>query len=268
MKNKKILLYYLLEFMLTLLIFTTIILLLLKCSIFSKKYILNILDRNNYYQEVYLDINNDYENYLIPSGFDENITKDIFTENDVKKDINKIVDNFYEGKEVKLETNFIKEKLDNNINDYLEKLNVKITDEKSLDLLEQEILNIYTNKIIINKHFIKYNSAFSKLRKIVDIILYILFILDVLLFVIIKWLFKKITLTIPIFTSLMLLLWFYHFVFLKIDIKSILFWNSYISSIIKNIFYDLSNGIKYVIIIGFILEIIKIIIYVIKKPRI
>ena len=267
MKNKKVLLYYLLEFVLTIFVFITILLLLLKLTMLNKNYITNILEKNNYYHEVYLDINNDYENYLLSSGFDKEIIKDIFTEEQVKKDINNMVDNYYQGKEIKIATKNIKEKLELNIENYLDKINITITDEDSLNLFKEEILNIYNEKIILHKSITKYSNLFSRLNKIILLLLLSLIIIDIFLFIIIKKLFRKITLTIPIISSMLLLLLFYTFFLSKINIKSIIFWNDYVSKVIKNIFIDINNNIKLTIIIGIILEFVKLLLVIIKNKR-
>ena len=134
MKNKKVLIYYLLEFILTILIFLTIIVLILKITILNKKYLISKLEQTNYYHELYEDINNDFENYIMQSGFDNSITNDLFTEEDLKKVVNNNVDNFYKGKDFVVQTDNLKNKLESNINNYLDEIKITITDNESLDL--------------------------------------------------------------------------------------------------------------------------------------
>ena len=267
MKNKKILLYYLLEFILTIFIFLTIILLILRLTILNKNYFIKTLEKNNYYNELYLDINNDFENYIMQSGFDIKIVDNLFTEDSLKKVINNNVDNFYKGKEIKVDTNNIKENLNNNINIYLESNNIRVTDEKSLNLFINEIINIYKNRIIINDKFIKLSNIFYKINKLVNIGTIILFILDIILLIFLKFIFKKIILTIPVLSSLFILILGYFLILDKININNIVFWNNYVSSIIKSIFLSISALIKYIVIIGIIIELIKLIIIYIRKSR-
>ena len=260
MKNKKVLLYYLLELLLTISIFITIIILVFKFTILDKKYLINVLDKNNYYHELYIDINNDFDNYITSSGFDNTITKNLFTEKDLKKIIHKNAENYYNGKNIKIDTTLLKEKLDNNINDYLKKININITDEDALNRFKEEIVNIYINKIIIHKEIIKTSSIFYKINSILNILLVSLIILNIILFIIIKIIFKKVTLSIPIITSCCILLIIYIYLNSHVNVNSILIWNSYLSNIIKCIIKDLFNIIKYIFIIGFILEFTKLII--------
>lgn len=266
MKNKKIILYYLLEFILTIFIFLTIILIVMKITVLNKTYLKNILEKNNYYHELYVDINNDFNDYIMQSGFDNSITKDLFTESELKKVINNNVDNYFLGKDIIVETKTIKNKLLNNIDNYLKDIKITITDQESMNLFISKIESIYKERIILNKELIKFSSEFNKIMKLLNIIFIIILILDIVLFILIKISFKKITLTIPILSSMILLLICYYLLFGKININSIIFWNNYISKIIKNIFFDISNSLKYISIIGIILEIIKLT-FIYKKNR-
>ncbi|MBQ8892247.1 MAG: hypothetical protein IJ068_05270 [Bacilli bacterium] len=267
MKNKKILLYYLLEFILTILIFSTTILLIFKLTVLNINYFKEKLESKNYYHELYLDINNDFNNYIMQSGFGEEIVDSLFIEDDIKIIINNIVDNFYQGKSIEINTDNIKQRLENNINKYLESYNIKIDNKDDVTLFVEEIINIYKNRIVLNDDFIKLSSNFYKVTAIVNKILTYLIILDIVLFIAVKLLFKKITLTIPILSTVLLLVLVYFLILDKINIQYIIFWNSYVSNVIKVIFFDLLNIIKYIIIIGFTLEIIKLILIYLKNLK-
>ena len=265
MKNKKILLYYLLEFILTILFFITIFIIVLKITILNKNYIHNIVDKNNYVHELYLDMNNDFENYIMQSGFSEDILDGVVIEEELNKIIHNNVESFYSGMEVKVYVTGIKEKINTNINNYLEKNNIKITDQESLDLFINEVIGIYNDRIILNNYFMKYSTTFYKIKNNINIVFYILIILDLILFFLIKLIFKKITLSIPVITSIILLILFYYMFFSKININNIIFWNTYLSSLIKCVLSDISNIIKYIIIGGLIIEFLKIIYLLIRK---
>ena len=268
MKNKKVLIYYLLEFLLTICIFIILLLFVLKLTILNKNYFIKQLNKTNYYHELYTEIDNDFENYLRPSGFDISIKDNLLTEEELKLVINKNVDNFYKGKKINVDTTKIKERLEGNIDNYLNKINIKISDEGSLNKFKDEFIKIYSNRVIINDELIKQSNTFSKLNNLVNIFFYILIIIFIILFLITKVVFKKITLFIPTITSIILYIISYIFIVSKINIKNIKFWNTSVSNIIKNIFYDNINYIKYIIVIGLILELIRMIIYTIRKKRI
>ena len=260
MKNKKIILYYLLEFVLTLSILLTIILLILKITILNKKYLVNIFEKTNYYRELYLDINTDLENYIMQSGFDNSIINDLFTETELKKVINKNVDNFYKGENIIVDTDILKNKLENNINDYLDEIKITITDKEAINLFVNEIETIYKNRIILNKEIVGLSKSFYNINKILNLIFLGLIIFNMVIFIFTKVLFKKIALSIPILSSMSLLLISYYLLLSNININSIVFWNNYVSNVIKYIFWDLNTILKYGSIIIIVLELIKIII--------
>lgn len=268
MKNKKVLIYYLLELILTTCIFGLFALLILKITIFNKNYFIKQLNKTNYYHELYLEIDNDFENYLRPSGFDVSIKENLFTEEELKEVINKNVDNFYKGKNIIVDTSKLKEKLESNIDNYFTKVNLEITDEESLNMFKDEFIKIYKNRIIFNDKLINLNKSFAKLNKIINIIFYILIMVIMIIFIITKLVFKKLTLFIPLITSIILYIITYLFIISKIKIDSIKFWNESVSNIIKNIFYDSLTYMKYICIVGLILEFIIMIIYIIRKKRV
>ena len=267
MKNKKVLIYYLLELVLTICLFSLILLFTLKLTVLNKNYFIKQLDKTNYYHELYTEIDNDFENYIRPSGFDISIKNNLFTEDDLKEIINKNVDNFYKGKKIEIDTSKIKEKLNSNIEEYYNKINITITDDDSINLFKEEFLKIYANRIIISDKINDLNKTFTKYNKLINILFISILSLFVILSIITRILFKKITLSIPIITSILLFIVSYIFIVSKINISSIKFWNTSVSNIIKNIFNDNIKYILYICIIGIILELLKLIIFIINRRR-
>lgn len=84
-------------------------------TILNKEYILNKMEECNYYEKTYLDINDILEQYIGPSGLDEEVLKDIYTEEQVKNDIDITVNAIFTGEEKTIETETIREKLSKNI---------------------------------------------------------------------------------------------------------------------------------------------------------
>lgn len=68
-------------------------------TILNKDYILNKMEECNYYEQTYLDMNEILEQYIGPSGLDEEVLKDIYTENKIKDDINTTVNTIFTGEE-------------------------------------------------------------------------------------------------------------------------------------------------------------------------
>ena len=267
MKNKKILFYYFLEFLLTILVFFFIILVVLKITLFNKEYLKYKLVENNYYHNLYEDINDEFDNYIMQSGFDRTIVNNLFTVKDLEKVINNNVDNFYDGKEIIVDTSDLEDKININISNYLENHNLKIIDTESIDLFKKEIVNIYRDRIILNDKFIQLSNIFYNIKKTLNLVINIILIISLFLFLMLKFLFKKITLTIPFLASSMLLALGYFLIIKQINIQYIIFWNDYVSNILKSIFYDIEKNTRYFIIFCIGFEVIKLLIIYVKKSR-
>ena len=267
MKNKKVLIYYLFELILTICFFLIILFLVLKLTLLNKNYFINQLNKENYYHELYLEIDNDLENYLRPSGFDNSIKNNLFTEDEIKKVLNKNVDNFYNGKNIVVETTKLKENLERNIDDYLNTINIKITDEESLNMFKDEFIKIYKNRIIIDDKINNFSKTFFKYCKIFNIIIYSLIAIFLILTIIIKFVFRKITLSIPVMASILLYVIIYIYIISKINFSNIKFWNNSVSNIIKNFFFDYINYIKYICLVCLIIEFIKMVLHIVLKRK-
>lgn len=113
-------------------------------TILNKDYILNKMEECNYYEQTYLDMNEILEQYIGPSGLDEEVLKDIYTENKIKDDINTTVNTIFTGEEKAIETEAIREKLNKNI---YKNYNIKDDEKEAITNFENTIINEYTKQI-------------------------------------------------------------------------------------------------------------------------
>lgn len=113
-------------------------------TILNKEYILNKMEECNYYEKTYLDINDILEQYIGPSGLDEEVLKDIYTEEQVKNDIDITVNAIFTGEEKTIETEAIREKLNKNI---YKNYNIKDNEKEAITNFENTIINEYTKQI-------------------------------------------------------------------------------------------------------------------------
>ena len=66
-------------------------------TILDKEYIIKKLEETNFYSETYKLVESSFENYIDQSGLEEVVLKNICTEDKVKRDINIILSNIYNG---------------------------------------------------------------------------------------------------------------------------------------------------------------------------
>lgn len=155
-------------------------------TILDKNYVTQKIEETNFYEETYKLVKSNFENYIYQSGLDEKVLENICTEEKVKKDIDLIISNIYEGTNQKIDTTEIA----NNLNSNIDKLEIKNSrNEKPIQQFIQHICDEYTNTILhtnyeenINNIYEKIVQTLGKLNKIIIIIL----VIDVLLIIIIN----------------------------------------------------------------------------------
>lgn len=141
-------------------------------TIFNKEYVLEQMENNNFYSETYKLVESGFENYIGQSGLDEEVIKNICTEDKIKNDINIILSNIYEGTNEKIDTS----EISNNLNSNIDKENVRTSsNSKAIDEFVEHICQSYKDTIIstsyentINE---KYNKITQKITKVQNILI-------------------------------------------------------------------------------------------------
>lgn len=133
-------------------------------TILNKDYILNKMEECNYYEQTYLDMNEILEQYIGPSGLDEEVLKDIYTENKIKDDINTTVNTIFTGEEKAIETEAIREKLNKNI---YKNYNIKDNEKEAITNFENTIINEYTKQITHHDYLYSLENYIPTANKII-----------------------------------------------------------------------------------------------------
>lgn len=154
-------------------------------TILNKEYILNKMEECNYYEKTYLDINDILEQYIGPSGLDEEVLKDIYTEEQVKNDIDITVNAIFTGEEKTIETETIREKLSKNI---YEDYTITNSQKEAINNFEDTIINEYTKQIthhdylyVLENYIPTANNIIAKLKIIMPIIMCIIIVCLIIL---------------------------------------------------------------------------------------
>ena len=152
---KKIISYFI-AFFLFICMFIVSSLAILLSTIFCKQYLLEILETNSYYESIYYSIKDDFSNYVMQSGIDESDIEGILNVEQVKEDVKNLLDKIYDNKAFTVSTDKILEKLDNRINEILEKNNrIPEKDEKeAIKIFEDTISNVYIENIVYSEKYI------------------------------------------------------------------------------------------------------------------
>ena len=162
-----------------LLIFTLILGILfnfLSNKIFNKENMLKRLEETDFYMEVSREVYSGFEDYIYQSGLPEDTISNLYTDEDIKNDINSIVNHIYEGKEIVLSDKKITTNLDNKINNYLNQENIKLTksEQDNVNKFKNLIINSYKNNVkmsntlisLAREYYQKANEIFVKIQDI------------------------------------------------------------------------------------------------------
>ena len=129
MRILKTILNIILSFLLIIVIAMSFAINILGNKILNKNYFSSKLEETEFYLQVSREVENGFENYIYQSGLPEDTIKNLFTEEDIKKDVNSIVNKLYDGTDITLSSENVKENLDNKINEYLEKEDMKMNNQ-------------------------------------------------------------------------------------------------------------------------------------------
>ena len=265
MKIFKYIISIILAFLLMLSILLTVALQIVSTTILNKDYILGKLDEANYYNNVYEQIKDSLAGYIGPSGLDEEVLENIYTREQVKEDINLIINNIYENKDDKINTEDIKEKLQNNIEASVGSGLLTKENKKSIEDFIDKIADEYVQNISHDPYFEKVGMIINKVKdmigKVEGIIIFVPIILAVVILLLnIKQISSAIRfIAISILTSGVIGIVIKVFLETKINISNILIINDSFSEVIKNVINSILNNINTMSIIGIIGSIVIIV---------
>ena len=160
---------YIIATILAISILVLIITNMLSSTILSKGYILSKLQEQDYYDKIYEETESNFENYIHQSGLDEDVLDGIVTMEKIQKDTKIIIENIYNGTDEKIDTEEIKNNLNEKINN---SLNGKISssEQKSIDTFVDTICKEYETTISHTNYEKKINSVINKANKYVDLL--------------------------------------------------------------------------------------------------
>lgn len=263
MKVVKTILNLIISFLLIFALILGILFNFLSNKIFNKENILKRLEETDFYMEVSREVYSGFEDYIYQSGLPEDTISNLYTDEDIKNDINSIVNHIYEGKEIVLSDAKISKNLDNKINDYLKQENIKLnkSEQDNVNKFKNLIINSYKNNIkmsntlisLAREYYQKVNEIFVKVQ---DIPLIVGVALVFLLIVInIKCLSNTLNyISISLLSAGVLLKLFNYIVNKKVEIDDLLIiatsFTNFVQNILREIIEMISNFGLYFIIAG------------------
>jgi hypothetical protein len=241
MKSIKIIFKYILGLLLTISIFFVFILLLAKLTVLNENYIYKTMDKIDYYNKVNETIKTKLIQNNMSSGFDDEILDDIYTINNIKKDVKSTINSLYTNKELKIDTNEIKNKLTINVDNYIKENKIKISDKKALDEHINILVKVYIDEITYYSYLNGYVDKIVKINKYANISLIIMVCLTILLLVLLLFIIKQNILPACLMAVGLFMIFMYYHTLINIDYQTITIISTNFSILIRNIGKNLMN---------------------------
>lgn len=255
-------------FFLTIAILANFLVILCSKTIMNKDYMLGLLEKNGYYEKIGTNLKNSFTEYQYQSGLPEDVFENVYLQEELKKDIDSIINYLYNGEEFSNHSENVKNRVDENIAQFLEKNSIVLTEEQQQnvdnfeaimkDVYEQEVYSVFTYAQNIN-------DIVVKIEKIIYIVRIVL--AGVLIGILLIFLILNVT-TLSFFTngigcSLLasgILLQLTNWVINKnLDIAHILLFTQSFSDFIKFVLYEILSKIAFFGILFIVLGILGIV---------
>ena len=238
----------------------------LNSTISSKEYILNKLEESNYYNNIYTEVENNFENYIYQSGLDPIVLENIVSRDKIKEDTNIIISNIYDGNNKGIDLEVIRNNLSTNIDKSLEDRYLSEENKKAINKFIDIIINEYEDTIMNTDYSSKINTGISSINNkinMINIIMIILVIISILSLILLNIKKKRRKLSIfgiPLLALGLLLITIYLYIILNTDINNIVILNDAISIAVH---YILNGIVVKFLINGSIFTILGILIIII-----
>lgn len=147
----------------------------LRSTVLNKDYVLTKMDETEYYRSMSEEINSGFEEYIYQSGLPVDIIDGIYTDEQVRADVNSFVDYIYNDRDDFVVSGAaVKTTLDDKINNYLTEENIKLNEvgKENINTFEELIVNEYNVKVQISTTIYEgFRNIFAKINSIENMIL-------------------------------------------------------------------------------------------------
>ena len=278
MKKIKIIISYLITILLSISLSTLIFIIVLNSNILNKTYITNTINDSKYYETLKKSIDDSLSELTPQSGFNDEILDNIYTINDLKKETKLIINSIYNNKKYNPNKEYIKRRLEDNINKFIENNNINITNKakKQIEKFENTIIEAYYNQIsysnsIINNIRTKVNKLNNIIQPVTYVLISLIIVLLIILFIINHIeIIEYIYMTLIISSTLLLIPKVFEYNELNLSKKTVL--NNHINIIVREVLNNIYDKLQIYsiifIIIGILLLITNIIILSKKQKKI
>ena len=176
MRVIKFIINIVLSFLLLIFILLFIIQNVLNKRILNEDYINAKIEATGFYNQLSIEIEDGFENYVYQSGLPEDTIEGIYNEEILKKDINSIISYVYGNDEIKTSEDVIKQNLNTKIQTYLDTNNIKLNDQgqANIESYENLISKEYRKKVVVSESLYSFaRDTIHKISKVMDVARYV-----------------------------------------------------------------------------------------------
>ena len=154
-----------------------------KETILKEEYILQKFEESRYYETAYQEIKIKLSDSIKQYGLDEELLKEIITQEQVKEDTKRVIQNIYQGTENKLNTERLKQTLNANIQLQLERTTIAENTEQTIQEVIDRIGQEYEDKIMQKQYDKKIDQIVQNGSSVIEKRVHIINIIAVILII-------------------------------------------------------------------------------------
>ena len=168
----KILRYFasiILSFLILIIVFLIIASNIFNSIILNKNYILSKMEETEFNLQLSREVESGFENYIYQSVLPKETITELFTEDMIKEDVNSLINALYEGTEISLNEDLLRENLSKRIEEYIISENMNLNEQGKSNIKEFEdlIVNEYINNVNVSEElYIKGNTLIKQLQDV------------------------------------------------------------------------------------------------------
>lgn len=248
--GKKIMSYFL-TLILIVVTLLTLALNIVNAKLLDENSVKERMEKLNIYDTVYQDLNTSFRSYTEQSGLEEEVLNDVITKEQVKNDVNGILDSIYQDKEYKIDATQLEQNLTTRIQESLKNSNrtPNAREKEAIKTFVTTIGDVYENEVFPAKVISSASSyvvKVSELATMAEPIMYAIIAVLVLAIFAINFKEKSRFLSymgISLMSSGVVLTVVDMFVKWKLNLQDISFLNSSISLLVQDLLQDVMTNV-------------------------
>ena len=168
MKEFKVIARFIMAFILAVSLICFILIYTLSNTILNEKYILDSLEKVDYYNKTYESIESNFEKYIQQSGLDEEVIKNLVSKEQVEEDTKRIIISIFDELHEDVSTQKLEETLKNNINKSINNRSLSTEEKKAIDEFTQQICSEYKTTIVNSNYESQINTTYKKVMNLIN----------------------------------------------------------------------------------------------------